>query len=426
MAKVLKLQLASNDFRRVQLGSMKWEDVRALLEESYGSLMSRHALAYEDADGDTCIITSEPEWKLYLEEHQADAVLRLALRRARVTAESERRRDTPKAAPAPAPAAAAEEKPKGDLFDAIASAASAFEACALKEGDPASGCSRLTESLCEAAKAFGIDLSLQPDAAQAHDDAADEEVKCVALDSTLRKDIFDALMKLLPGSKFPKAETPLWLKRCSMLRRNADSPQCGVLVVDVGQLLQIANERAYRLLDDAGNAARINHSMLFLQLALAIDPSNRTALYNSACAESIRGNLNSALDYFALSLSNGFCQIETALSDEDFANIRNSPPHWARFRQLVGLTTDADEPVAEAVHAPQMEPVAVVDDSAAEEPAEQPNDPSFLLMVPRWHIEMRFLYEMGLAKADNVATVLEVLDKYSGRLNPAVAALLRK
>jgi hypothetical protein len=80
--------------------------------------------------------------------------------------------------------------------------------------------------------------------------------------------------------------------------------------------------------------------MLVLQDEVAqehLTPAHRAnPLYNLACVEALRNNVDEALSYLQEAINNGWDDFEHTRNDEDLSNLRSNPS----FQALVGLIPD--------------------------------------------------------------------------------------
>jgi beta-lactamase regulating signal transducer with metallopeptidase domain len=124
------------------------------------------------------------------------------------------------------------------------------------------------------------------------------------------------------------------------------------LMGERGQIITQANLRKYEALRAAGNNVdgddwfKVGNELLSLRLldpaidsyqrAIKLMEHNSTAMYNLACAYSIKGNTAAGLEWLQKAIENGFDSEERLENDSDLNNIRGN----ARFAQLVDLADD--------------------------------------------------------------------------------------
>jgi len=87
-------------------------------------------------------------------------------------------------------------------------------------------------------------------------------------------------------------------------------------------------------------AGRYEEAAVALEKAAADDESPSTQLYNAACARSLQGRQEQALDLLERAVGAGFTSVEHMDKDDDLDNIRNHP----RFQRIRAMAAELDTP----------------------------------------------------------------------------------
>jgi tetratricopeptide (TPR) repeat protein len=102
-----------------------------------------------------------------------------------------------------------------------------------------------------------------------------------------------------------------------------------------GDLLTALNTKGCDLL----KTKKYDEAIKQFDKMLEIAPKNSTALYNKACAYSLKGDVDRAIDFLRQAVANGFRDREHIEGDADLENVRKDP----RYRKIVaGLDYGGD------------------------------------------------------------------------------------
>jgi len=145
------------------------------------------------------------------------------------------------------------------------------------------------------------------------------------------------LERLFPGGKILPYNLPEWLRDSGAITlKHTDNPELVDLDIDVIKLLAVLNEQSLKYIGEDKTKEELEKGKEFLFSILTINPGSETALYNLACAESLQGNVEPALDALSKAIEAGYTNVDHMERDSDLNNIRNSDTYKQFVKKLRG------------------------------------------------------------------------------------------
>jgi tetratricopeptide (TPR) repeat protein len=233
----------------------------------------------------------------------------------------------------------------------------------------------------------------------------------------IKDSVTRALSNLFPGGKILPYNLPAFLEQTVRLITRDDS--CVDIDVDLAQLAHALHQRAYSLLNSSSTTDQLQEAKTCLTSLLNLNPTNSIANYNLACAESLLGNISSALSALKTSIENGYRDAVHMSTDPDLESLHGQPEFIAlvQMAQHSGRE-EATLPVSVVEHkeAPVAEPEQCL-------PEEQEPQDSSMEVIPegKWSSQIQLLAEMGFL---DQSVLLPALDKTSGNIDEALMDLL--
>ncbi|KAL6056494.1 putative Erythrocyte binding protein [Balamuthia mandrillaris] len=313
------------DIRRISLPSARptFAEFVKTLTELYSPSQLFHpelSIKYVDNEGDKCTVASEAEWEAMLEHTRenlgggANPIFKIYV---------------------------VEGPNKGQYF---------------KDGPPAEVKHVYSTSTSSSSSSSAASSSSSGSCCSA--------TACSSATPNLLLRVPPCLEGLFPGGRILPYNLPLWLERCVTKRKVALNEV--ELDINIPALMQSLHNQAVALLKK-DNEERNKEAKNFLLCLLSINPSNAYALYNLACAESLMGNQEAAVEALTKAvMDGGYNNLQHMQQDADLDNIRENPGYLALIAHLSGGNAEQKEEKEE--EAEKEEEEAKKEDVKVEEP----------------------------------------------------------
>jgi len=145
------------------------------------------------------------------------------------------------------------------------------------------------------------------------------------------------LERLFPGGKILPYNLPEWLRESGAITlKHTDNLELVDLDIDVNKLLAVLHEQSLKYIGEDKTTEELDKGKEFLYSILTIAPGSVDDLYNLACAESLQGNVEPALDALSKSIEAGYTNVDHMEQDSDLKNIRNNDTYKQLVKKLRG------------------------------------------------------------------------------------------
>jgi hypothetical protein len=258
----------------------------------------------------------------------------------------------------------------------------------------------------------------EPELLKIYSDPVSKTPENPSIFNGLEDRVTSALANLFPGGKILPNNLPSFLDGTITLKTRDDKSVD--LDVDIAYLASRLHKHAYELLNNVTKPSALSEAKDCLLSLLTLAPENPVAYYNLACAESLMGNVDAALDGLSKSVQFGYGDVDHMTTDPDLKNIVEDP----RFASLVtSMRAPApEEKVLEEVKVPEPVPEVKEPEPEVKEPEVKLPDPESQPEVPKkWEGQLQVLAEMGFL---DESILIQTLDKTNGDVGQALTDLL--
>jgi tetratricopeptide (TPR) repeat protein len=160
-----------------------------------------------------------------------------------------------------------------------------------------------------------------------------------------------ALESLFPSKKILPYNLPSFLSGALSFQTLGE--RVGNLDINVAHLQQTLHREALRLMESPEAKSLLEAKNLLLSL-LHLQPEDPVTLYNLACADSLIGNISSALSYLRQSIHQGYNNLVHMCQDPDLAALRGLE-EWHNLVALLKEKLGAAQPKVPKVEEPKVE-----------------------------------------------------------------------
>lgn len=267
----------------------------------------------------------------------------------------------------------------------------------------------------------------EPELVKIYSDPVTKTPQNPSIFNGLEERVTQALANLFPGGKILPNNMPAFLDGTITLKTRDDKSVD--LDVDIAYLASRLHKRAYELLSNVSKPSVLSEAKDCLISLLTLSPENPVAYYNLACAESLLGNVDAALDGLSKSVQFGYADVDHMTTDPDLKNVFDDP----RFEALVtSMRAPAPEPEIKEPE-PEIkepEPEVKVPEPEVKVPEPEPEvkvpEPEPVPVEPeqpkkKWGSQLQVLAEMGFL---DESILVMTLDKTNGDVNQALTDLL--
>jgi len=265
----------NSDIRRITLDVPDWDSFNRELVQVYPQQYHPElSVRYKDEEGDLITVTSQKEWATMMETLKGTSPIRLFI---------------------------AEGKHNGQYF---------------KDGP--------------APEAIGV---------YAQEEGEKKPVEETENLKTLEFAVPRCLERLLPGGKITPYNLPSWLEGCVEVKRvPGGDPTIALADVDIDlcSLFESLHKQALSLLNPEAEPQVIKKAKDYLQSMVDMIPNHPLANYNLACAHSLLGELQEAVESLKRAIEGGYSNLKHMIEDTDLNNLHPLPEFQALVDMLKG------------------------------------------------------------------------------------------